>query len=38
MTNKMLISRLEDIEKDPFSAEVFWGSNRMTIKELIDAK
>ena len=38
MTNKMLISRLEDIEKDPLSAEVFWGSNRMTIKELIDAK
>jgi hypothetical protein len=38
MTNKMLISRLEDIEKDILSAEVFWGSNRITIKELIDAK
>lgn len=38
MTNKMLISRLEDIEKNPLSAEVFWGKERMTIKELIDAR
>ncbi len=38
MTNKMLICRLEDIEKEPLSAEVFWGSEMMTIKELIDAK
>lgn len=38
MTNKMLISRLEDIEKYPLSAEVFWGSQKTTIKELIDAR
>jgi hypothetical protein len=36
--NKVLISRLEDIEKDALKAEVFWGNERMTIKELIDAK
>lgn len=38
MTNKMLISRLEDIEKDALSAEVFWGNQKTTIKELIDAR
>lgn len=38
MTNKMLISRLEDIERDPLNAEVFWGSQKTTIKELIDAR
>lgn len=38
MTNKMLISRLEDIEKDVLKAEVFWGNQKTTIKELIDAR
>lgn len=38
MTNKMLISRLEDIEKDALKAEVFWGNQKTTIKELIDAR
>lgn len=38
MTNKMLISRLEDIEKDALNAEVFWGNQKTTIKELIDAR
>ncbi|MBI5748063.1 MAG: hypothetical protein HZA00_02980 [Nitrospinae bacterium] len=38
MRNKMLICKLEDIERDPLKTEVFWGNERMTIKELIDAK
>ena len=38
MTNKMIICRLEDLEEDPLMAEVFWGNQKTTIKELIDAK
>ncbi|MBI5180101.1 MAG: hypothetical protein HZA05_01700 [Nitrospirae bacterium] len=36
--DKILLCRLEDIEKDPLNAVVFWGYKTKTIKELIDAK
>lgn len=35
---KIILCRLEDIERDPLKAEVFWGNQKTTIKELIDAK